>query len=924
MIWLPSISHRFGLVLQALVILICASSCSENHKQKKIVIGVSQCVESDVWRKTMLQEMKRELTFHPQVTFLYRQADGNSSKQIAQVRELVNNKIDILIISPNEAEPLTPVVEETIRHGIPVIVVDRKISTPLYSAYIGGNNYQIGKMAALYAAQLLSGKGKIIEISGLPKSSPAIDRHQGFLDGLKNYPSITIAKELNGEWLKEVAERKLASLSDKELQVDLVFAHNDRMALGTYEVYKSKGIGPVPKIIGVDGLAAKGAGLQLVSEKILSATMLYPTGGQEAIRLAFDILNGRTVDKENLIQTTVIDSSNVQIMQRQADKLSSQQQAIEQQQEMLLSYKTIYDNQQTFVYVLISSLAIALTLGGIVLYSLRENRKINKKLQQQNEEIRSQKAELEEMSIRAGAANDAKIAFFTNISHEFRTPLTLIIAPLEEILANPKVSGTQKQNLGLIYKNVFRLLRLVNQLMDFRKIEVDKMRIKATENDLISFVSEITLAYKAIAQARQIDLRLITNESTLPVWFDENMLDKVLFNLLSNAFKFTKDGGLIHVNIHKEGDKEVVITIQDNGVGMSEESVRNAFTVFHQGDYETQKGSGLGLALSKQLINLHKGSITLRSERLKGTTFEIRLPLGKEHLEEQDLAQHDSIPFSVSEDVKIYTTELHPEAVTITDLPDSKPGREYSVLIIEDNADLRRFLRNRLSAEYEILEAEDGPEGLQQAFDNIPDVIIADIVIPKKDGMAIVNIFKSDVRTSHIPVIMLSGQTNIEHQIEGMKNMADVYMTKPFNVSFLEETIRSLISNRSKLKSHFTTELPSNLKTQTLGKIDRKFISEFMSIVETNLSNEDFSVEDIGRQLGVSRIQLYRKVKALLNININDYILNARLQKAKYLLQHEETSISEIAYAVGFSSPAYFSTVFKSKFGITPKTFKEK
>ena len=245
----------------------------------------------------------------------------------------------------------------------------------------------------------------------------------------------------------------------------------------------------------------------------------------------------------------------------------------------------------------------------------------------------------------------------------------------------------------------------------------------------------------------------MTNESALTVWFDENMLDKVLFNLLSNAFKFTKDGGLIHVNILKEGDKEVIIRVQDNGLGMSEESVRNAFTVFHQGDYETQKGSGLGLALSKQLINLHKGSITLTSERLKGTTFEIRLPLGKNHLHEQDFVQHEGTPFSVSEDVKIYTTELQPEAVTITDVEGVKSGKEYSILIIEDNADLRGFLKNRLSSEYEILEAEDGSTGLQQGFDTIPDVIIADIVIPKKNGIELVNIFKTDVRTSHIPVL---------------------------------------------------------------------------------------------------------------------------------------------------------------------------
>lgn len=871
----------------------------------------------------MLEEMKRELSYHPKLIFLYREADGNSQRQIEQVNELLQKNIDLLIISPNEAEPLTPVVEETFHKGIPVIVVDRKISSSLYSAYVGGDNYQIGKIAGEYAAQLMTGKGRIIEVTGLPKSTPAMERHTGFHDALEKYPSLQIIQQVNGEWLKERAEKGLSSLPGQQSDVDLVFAHNDRMALGTYEVYKNKG-NPPPKIIGVDGLATKNAGLELVTKKIITATMLYPTGGQEAIQIALQILNKQPFEKENLLQTTVIDSTNVRIMQLQAAKTASQQLQIERQQTNLAQLNAIYNYQRTFLYILISSLIIALTLGGIVFYSLKENRKINKKLQLQNKEILDQKRELEEMSVKARAANDAKLAFFTNISHEFRTPLTLILAPLEELLANTKNQPAQKQNLNLIHKNVIRLLRLVNQLMDFRKIEVDKMRLQASENDLISFVSEIMQSYQSIAHKRDIDLRLITNERSLMVWFDVNMLDKVLFNLLSNAFKFTKDGGFIHLYIAKEENNEAVIKVEDNGLGMSEEAVKNAFTMFYQGDYENQKGSGLGLALSKELIKLHKGSISLKSEKSKGTTFEIHLPLGKTHLEKQDMEEKAATPYVFYEDIKVYTTDLQPAATERNEVEGVKTGKDYSILIIEDNADLRGFLKKRWAGQYEILEAEDGPSGLRQAFDNVPDVIISDIIIPGKDGMALVNIFKSDVRTSHIPVILLSGQTNIEHQIEGMKNMADVYITKPFDVAFLEQTIKSLIANRSKLKDHFTSELPSNLKTQTLGKIDRKFISEFTALVESNLSNENFSVEDISKSLGVSRVQLYRKVKALLNINVNDYILNTRLQKAKYLLQHEESTISEVAYEVGFSSPAYFSTVFKSKFGVTPKAFKEK
>lgn len=899
-------------------------ACSLEDKPKEYVIGFSQCVESDAWRKTMLDEMKREMSFHANLRLLYRQADGNSQKQIEQVRELLNENIDLLIISPNEAQPLTSVVEYAYHKGIPVIVVDRKISTPLYSAYVGGDNYGIGKIAGDYAAHLLEGKGKIIEITGLPKSSPAIERQRGFHDALRKHPSLTIVQQINGEWLKERAQSKLAAISNQFPTVDLIFAHNDRMALASYEVYK-KDTGTSPKILGVDGLAAKDAGLDMVAGKKISATMLYPTGGQESIQIALKILNKEPVERENLLQTTVIDSTNVHIMQLQAKKAASQQEQIERQQTNLVQLETIYRNQRTFLYILISSLILALSLAGIVFYSLRQNRRINKKLQLQNAEILAQKKELEELSAKAQVANEAKVAFFTNISHEFRTPLTLILAPLEELLANTKIGPAQKHNLQLIHKNVIRLLRLVNQLIDFRKIEVDKMRVRASENDLISFVLEIIQSYQTIAHKRNIDLRLITNERNLPVWFDVNMLDKVIFNLLSNAFKFTKDEGYIHLYIAKnEAASEVIIKVQDNGMGMDEEAVKNAFEVFYQGEFENQKGSGLGLALSKDLIRMHKGSINVQSEKGKGTTFEIHLLLGNAHLDKQDLTDTPTTPYIYYEDEKVYTTDTQPVHIGRPEIEGLLSEKEYSILIIEDNADLRGFIKNRLSTQYEVMDAEDGNSAIQKAFDTVPDLIIADVVIPGKDGMALVNIFKSDVRTSHIPVILLSGQTTIEHQIEGMKNMADVYMTKPFNVLFLEQTIKSLIANRSKLKSHFTSELPSNLKTQTLGKIDRKFLSEFTALVESNISNEDFSVEDICKSMAVSKVQLYRKVKALLNVNVNDYILNTRLQKAKYLLQHEELSISEISYNVGFSSPAYFSTVFKSKFGVTPKAFKEK
>ena len=327
--------------------------------------------------------------------------------------------------------------------------------------------------------------------------------------------------------------------------------------------------------------------------------------------------------------------------------------------------------------------------------------------------------------------------------------------------------------------------------------------------------------------------------------------------------------------------------------------------------------------MSKELIALHHGSIIAESKKRQGTTFTIRLPLGTDHLEKDQRVEATGAPVLLYEDEKVYTTGLADE-LPAKELQGLKAEKTHTVLIIEDNEDLREFLKRRLESHYEVIEAENGQAGLQQAFDHVPDLIIADVIIPGKDGMVLTNMLKSDVRTSHIPVILLTGKVTMESQIEGLKNRADAYITKPFNVVFLEQTMESLLANRATLKEHYTAELPSGLKSQTAGKLDRKFVSEFTGIVEANIANDKFSVEDICRDLGISRVQLYRKVKALLNINVNDYILNMRLQKARYLLQHEDLSISEVSYKVGFSSPAYISTVFKSKFGVTPKAFKEK
>ena len=908
--------------MPALYFLFFSLSCNTKKKEKTFRVGFSQCTGNDDWRKTMLAEMKRELSFHNNIEFFYRDAGGKSEKQISQIEELIKEHIELLIVSPNEVKPLSPIIQKVYDSGIPVVVVDRRTDSKKYTAFIGASNYEVGQNAGRYAASILKGKGNVMEVTGLPDASPVIDRHNGFMDIISKYPEIKYAKRIDDN-SRPFLQKEEEAL--KAGNIDLLYAQNDFMAMDAYNICKKLGIEKRIKIIGIDGLPVKGAGLDMVAAKYISATVLYPTGGQEAILTASNILEHKPYKKENQLFTTIIDSANVRIMKLQNNKVIEQQQNIDRSQQKIEQQEIITSNQTNIIYTISISLAFALILGSILFYYLRENRKINARLALQNEEILNQRDQLIVLGSKAKEATDAKINFFTNISHEFKTPLTLILGPLEELIANTKIHFAEKQYLTLIQKNVIRLLRLVNQLIDFRKIESDKMKLAASENDLIQFINQITEAFKETAKKRNIDLRVITKERSLMVWFDVSMMDKVLFNLLSNAFKFTNDNGFIHISIEKDTEHNIVnIKVEDNGIGMSKDVAEHAFELFYQSYITNQQGSGLGLALSKELIKLHKGNITVTSKQGKGTCFIIGILLGSNHLEKDEMVAEKSIEDVMYFDQKIYSTGLdktiQPDENinNITDVPES------SLLIIEDNPDLRNFLAKILCYDFTIIQAGDGIAGLQQAFENIPDIIISDIVLPGKDGFFIANTLKNDIKTSHIPIILLTAKTEIQQQIEGMKSMADAYVTKPFNVQFLKETIRSVLKNREILRDHYTSEINADTTTHNPNKLDRKFINEFTAIVESNMANENFSIDELCKQMGISRVQLYRKVKALLGCNVNDYILNVRVQKSKYLLSQAELTIAEIAYKVGFASPAYFSTVFKSKIGVTPKEFKNK
>jgi DNA-binding response OmpR family regulator len=396
------------------------------------------------------------------------------------------------------------------------------------------------------------------------------------------------------------------------------------------------------------------------------------------------------------------------------------------------------------------------------------------------------------------------------------------------------------------------------------------------------------------------------------------MLDKVIFNLLSNAFKFTNDRGKIYVTISiDDSQKHVVICIEDNGLGMSEEHVRHAFDRFYTGENLT--GNGIGLSLSKEFIELHHGELLLNSEKGRGTRFCIMLPFGNAHFDEQQLfsgkfnwQRNSNYDFLNEYSLPQQAIESH----------EQNARKEYTVLLIDDNSELRQFIKNRLQTVYNIEEAHDGITGLHLAFEIVPDLIICDVMLPGKSGFEVVKKVKEDLRTSHIPTIILTAKGSIEQRIVGIQSGADEYITKPFVLEYLYERIKALIRSREQLKEHYSHDLNIEPNGSTPGGLNKKFINDFTAMIEKHMSNSELHVNDIARELGMSRVQVYRKVKALLGYSVNDYIISVRLKKAKHLLLNTDKTIAEISTEVGFSSPTYFSTSFKLKFNLSPRDFK--
>ena len=901
-----------------LTILLCLTFNACDREKARYVIGVSQCSD-DEWRTQMNKEMRREALFYPDVQVEIRSAGDNNQRQITDIEYFINKKVDLIIVAPNEAEAITPIVEKAYDKGIPIVLVDRKINSERYTSYIGADNYEMGRQIGTYINSRLCGKGNVVELTGLQGSTPARDRHRGLMDALADIPGIHIVAKADAGWFRQSAQHAFDSILTQQPCIDLIFAHNDRMASGAHDAAVRRNRDKDILFVGVDALPGKGMGVEMVANGILDATFIYPTGGDRVIQLAMDILEGRNYPHETLLSTALVNRQNARIMQMQTTHITTLDEKIEKLNNQLDAFLLRYSAQQMFLYACIVILILVGILLVFVIRAFWTKNRLNAELSKQKQQLEEQRDQLITLSRQLEDATHAKLSFFTNVSHDFRTPLTLIADPVEQLLQSHNLSEHEHFLLNIIHKNVTVLLRLVNQILDFRKFEDGKLQLHLSRFDLHASLLEWSDAFRTLSFRKHIHFRITADEQAdYTVTADAEKLERILYNLLSNAFKFTPENGSISVGLalfNQEGEPAFRLQVTDTGVGMPAEHVRHIFDSFYQIDVH-HAGSGIGLALVKAFVEMHHGSIHVDTTEGQGTCFTIEMPVCQKGMIDPDTTRSAALANLKEGAVLAADQETLQTAETAT-----APEDKESVLVIDDNQDIRDSVRSILQDDYNILEAANGQEGIRLAMKYVPDVIICDVMMPVMDGMECCRRLKSELQTSHIPVMMLTAYAVDEQKIKGYECGADSYISKPFSARLLTVRLRNLIDNRHRLQNFFSDKSNQPLQKAAVTDVDKDFLEKLRELIGQKLPDPNLSVEELGEQIGLSRVQLYRKTKALCGYAPNELLRIARLKRASLLLASTEKTVSEITYEVGFSSPSYFTKCYKEYFGESPTDF---
>ena len=906
------------------------------QQPKKFVIGVSQCSE-DIWRDKLNDELKMGEYLNDSIIVKLASSNDDNVLQNKQVNQFIDEGVDLLIVSPNQLSAISKSVERAYDKGIPVILYDRKTNSDKYTAFIGCDNYTIGKSMGTFIAQQLQGKGRIVEISGLEGSSPALERHRGFMDAIKPYPGLQVVASEEGNWKEEGGIQAMKRILKQTQDFDYVFAHNDRLAWGAYVAARQMRVKRNYKYTGVDGMATEGGGLELVRDGIFEASYLYPTKGDEVIALAMKILKHQPYERDNYLSTSIITQANAALTLMEARDAERQTHNLKTLHKQVDRYLSDYNSQKVMLIGLGLFLIVCLAAAALIfrgyLIKVRLNEtlaKTNGELKRLNVELGEKNEELKRLNEEVLELTHSRLLFFTNISHELRTPLTLIADPVEMLLEDTGIKGKSRELLKMVQRNALALQQLVSNILDFRKIQNGKMELKLYRFDIVKTLTMWVGDFQLTAERKQIKLHLDVDDlkGSHEMIADQEKISRIVFNLLSNALKYTPAGGEIFVSLKDEG-ANLRLDVKDTGKGISQDEADKIFERFFQAK-GAASGTGIGLALVKSFVELHHGEARVESEPGKGSDFIVVIPREQEGNSQVIHNDVDIVDNSanasasdgknvVDESVLQYIDDGNRSRGKVQQLVSENTNRP-TVLVIDDNTDIRQYERTLLQDEYIVLEAADGKEGLSVAIKEVPDLVICDVMMPVMDGLEFTKQLKTNTATSHIPVIMLTAKNLEEHRAEGYEHGADSYITKPFHSKVLLARIENLLRQRQLLKNLYqgSKEAEKEISEAHLEDRDKQFLKQLQAIIQKNLSDSEFGVEDMGQQIGLSRVQLYRKVKAMTGSSVVDLLRKARLAKARRLLETRSMSVSEVAYEVGFSAPSYFTKCFKEEYGMLP------
>lgn len=817
-------------------------------------------------------------------------ANDDNVRQTEQINSFVNDGVDILIVAPNQINTVTPAIENAYNKGIPVILFDRKTGSDKYTAFIGADNVKMGRTMGEYVASRLGGKGRVAEIMGLKGSSPAIERHQGFVEALKRYPGIELVGVSSGTWMQQSGRKAMAALLDSVGgDIDYVFAHNDRMALGARQEAEARGLARRIRFIGIDALPGKGSGIELVRDGVLDASYIYPTRGDLVLQLAMNILEHRPYERENLMKTALVTKDNAEVLLMQAEEMNKLNYRLDKMHDRVNMYLTQYSHQKVYLMMFIIILLL-LVVSFVAFY----------------------RTIVVKRRMREDAAN-AKLVFFTNVSHEFRTPLTLIADPVRRLLEADNLTTQQRSMLCLVRKNVDVMLRLIGEILDLRKIQNGKMQLSVSRFNLSEYVSQWVASFEPLADSKDVELS-VDSGSDITIEADLYKVERICYNLISNAIKYNRKGGSVSVRAAVAGGM-AQISVSDTGIGIPRDKVSHVFDRFFQASAENRGGTGIGLAIVKAFVELHRGQVTADANAGGGSVFTVSLPLTQPGaaVAEQPAQGGGEFFESVPADA--------PLNAGIDMMTAQDGGERQTVVVVDDNSDVKDYIVSLLSPQYDVKCASDGREGLALCIKFVPDIVISDVMMPVMDGLEMCRRLKSETATSHVPVILLTARTFDDQRVEGYDCGADAYITKPFSSNLLLSRVRNLLKERKKLKNIYSGTDAEEEKTS--GDPDTQFVANFRRCLNNHLADSELNVETLASELSLSRVQLYRKVKQLTGSSPVEIIRITRLKAAEQMLRTTSKTVSEISYDVGFSSPSYFTKCFKDYFGHLPNEGRE-